>query len=485
MNLSLKEKKSFIIIFSLTCFLIIFALYQSFFRTSSNGFRYLIEETEINKRCENTLKEFKDKIYGSPEAIEDKQHANLDKYQKVLKEMFNPEKDYGNIKKYLPKILTYLIIAIVDIIFIIFWILFCCYSCRKVEKQNSIGCGAKCSFIIFFILCIGVIFLCAMGILYYPYLTKSLNGLACSMYRLIYDFLYGTNKNDNISWVGLNDILDNINKINNDHSYDDSYDDVLPNIKKLNDTFTKIIDENLEDLEEILKKMDNLYPINSIFIFGGVGIFNLLGLLAMFILFVCECKCMSCLFHLFWNIEIIFIIETFFLSAILGSFSVASKDLSKILIDHRDNLNDKLLFNLSEFNNTVDICLNKNGSILSVILGGKENQFYNEINAQNKSLYNCSFFKMDYNILVGELDDRISKKLYYVSLLLIIIDAAGIVSIFFGITIYNSQKEYYPPNTENMDVNINNNRMMNNRVDMSTENLKRNNNAIVFSKNIK
>ena len=478
MNLSLKEKKSFIIIFSLTCFLIIFALYQSFFKTSSNGLRYLIEETKINKRCEKTLDDFKDEIIGSPGTIKVKEPVILNNYQKALKEIIQ-EKDYGKIKKYLPRILTYLIIAIVDIIFIILWILFCCYSCRKVEKQKSIGCGAKCSFIIFFILCIGVIFLCAMGILYYPYLTKSLNGLACSVYRLVYDFLHGTNENDNIHWVGLYDIYKNITDINNGNFYKDAKD----YIERINATFTEIIDNNLDDLEDIIKIMDN--PINSIVIFGGVGIFNLLGLLAMFILFVCECKCMSCLFHLFWNIEIIFIIATFFLSAILGSFSVASKDLSKILIAHRDNLNEKFIFNFTEVNNTVDECLNGNGNILSVILGYKEEQFYNEINVQNKSLYNCSFFKRDYNILVNELDGRITKKLYYVSLLLIIIDAAGIVSIFFGITIYNSQKEYYPQNTENMDVNINNNRMMNNRADMSTENLKRNNNQIVFSKNIK
>jgi len=480
MNLSLKEKKSFILIFSLTCFLIIFALYQSFFKASSNRLRFLIEETETNKRCEKTLDDFKDEINGSPEDIEDKKSVGLDKYQKVLKEMIQ-DNNYVKIRKYLPRILTYLIIAIVDIIFIILWILFCCYSCRKVEKQKSIGCGAKCSFIIFFILCIGVIFLCAMGILYYPYLTKSLNGLACSVYRLVYDFLYGTNENENIFWIGLDNISKNITNINNDHSYDD----VFQNILKINATFHNINNKNLEDLEDILKKMDDLYPINSIVIIGGVGIFNLLGLLAMFLLFVCECKCMSCLFHLFWNIEIIFIIVTFFLSAILGSFSIVSKDLSKILIYQRNHTNEKFIFNFTEVNNTVDECLNRDGNILSVILGDKEEQFYNEINIQNKSLYNCSFFKMDYNILVGELGGRINKKLYYVSLLLIIIDAAGIVSIFFGITIYNSQKEYYPPNTENMDVNINNNRMMNNRVDMSTENLKRNNNAIVFSKNIK
>ena len=461
----------------MTCFLIIFTLHQSFYKTSANGLRYLIEEEKI-KRCDKTLKDFKEEILGSPDDIEDKPPDELDKYQKILKEIFQ-EKKYGKLTKYLPRILTYLIIAIVDIIFIIFWILFCCYSCKKVEKQNNIGCGAKCAFIIFFILCIVVIFLCAMGIIYFPYLTKSLNGLACSVYKLVFDFLQGTEKNEYIPWIGLNNILKNLTNINSDNFYNDA----IQNIERINTTLNEIKNKSLEDLEIILKKMDDLYPISSIVIFGGVGIFNLLGLLAMFLIFVCECKCMACLFHLFWNIEIIFIIVTFFLSSILGTFSIASKDLSQILIYQKHNLSD--IFNISEINNEIDICLNGNGNILSNILEDKESQFYDDMNIQNKSLYNCSFFKIDYNILVGELDGRIKKKLYYVSLLLIIIDVVGIVSIFFGITIYNSQKEYYPPYTNNMDVNINNIRMMNNRVDISTENLKKQNNEYAFSKNIK
>ena len=478
MNLSLKEKKSFILIFSLICFLIIFTLHQSFYKTSANGQRYLIEEEQKIKRCDKTFQDFKEEIPKSPDDIDDKHLYKLDKYQEILKEMIQ-EQECGKLTKYLPRILTYLIIAIVDIIFIIFWILFCCYSCKKVEKQNNIGCGAKCAFIIFFILCIVVIFLCAMGIIYFPYLTKSLNGLACSVYKLVFDFLQGTEKNEYIPWIGLNNILKNITNINSDNSYNDA----IQNIKRINNKLNEINDNQLEDLEKILKKMDDLYPISSIVIFGGVGIFNLLGLLAMFLIFVCECKCMSCLFHLFWNIEIIFIIVTFFLSSILGTFSIASKDLSQILIYQKHNLSD--IFNISEINNEIDICLNGNGNILSNILEDKEKQFYDDMNIQNKSLYNCSFFKIDYNILVGELDGRIKKKLYYVSLLLIIIDVVGIVSIFFGITIYNSQKEYYPPYTNNMDVNINNIRMMNNRVDISTENLKKQNNEYVFSKNIK
>jgi len=48
----------------------------------------------------------------------------------------------------------------------------------------------------------------------------------------------------------------------------------------------------------------------------------------------------------------------------------------------------------------------------------------------------------------------------------------GIVSIFIGISVYNSQKEYHPPLSYNLNVDINNNnRVINNRVDLSSESL--------------
>ena len=239
-----------------------------------------------------------------------------------------------------------------------------------------------------------------------------------------------------------------------------------------------------------MEDLDCLYPYNSYIYFGGVAIFNLLGLLSMFLIFVCECKCMSCLFHTFWNIEIIFIIATFAISAVLGSFSVASKDLSKILLNQKNQtfFNSTLIFNFSEISEQINICLNEKGDFYSNLfkykdfhndLEEKTNMVLNEIELKNE--YNCSFFEMDYKILADELSDTIAKKLYFISLLFIIVDAAAIVSIFFGITIYNSQKSYYPPKEINVNIDnrIPNN---NNRVDLSTENLKRQNNEVIFSK---
>ena len=292
-------------------------------------------------------------------------------------------------------------------------------------------------------------------------------------------------KNDEIKWIGLNEIYNNITSLDSR-----DYHNGLEIIQNLNETFTEIKEENFNDFEDVLKIFDDSGLYISIGIFGGIALFNLLGLISMFFIFVCECKCMSCLFHLFWNIEIILIIGTFALSSGLGTFSIVSKDLSKILKYQRNHLDEPFILNFTEINSTLNVCLNKDGDLINQIFGEERAEdFYTQMKGDSdeeiRGLYNCAYFRMDYNIITEELEDVIAKKLYFMSLLLIIIDAVGIVSIFIGITVYNSQKEYYPPSADNLNVNINNNRVINNRVDLSTENLKRQNNEVIFNKNIK
>ena len=488
MKISLKGKKSYILLFSLTCALIIFTLHKSFniaSSNSSNSIRNLIEQDEYKCRCDNTLKKFKDKYRESPNEIGNV--TSLEKYERTLKEVLQ-DKKFGNIRKYLPRIIIYLIVAIIDIIFIIFWILFCCYSCRTVGKQNRIGCGAKCSFIIYFILCLVVIGFCVLGIIYYPCFTKGLNNLGCSIYKMVFHSLYGfDDKNENIHWIGLDAIYKNITDLE-----DPAYDNALRTIDEMTKTFSDINNKTLKDLEEVLEKVYDKRLPTSIVIFGIIALFNLLGLISMFLIFVCECKCMSCLFHLFWNIEIILIIATFFLSACIGTAGIMSKDLSTILKYQKNNLNETCIIDLSEINDNINICLNGDGDLITYILEDRADNFYAQMRENSsfnpevniREFYNCEYFKLDYNIITEELKDTIAKKLYFMSLLLIIIDVAGIVSIFFGITVYNSQKEYCPPPSNEMNVNINNNRMLNNRADLSTENLKRQNNEVIFNKKI-
>ena len=151
-----------------------------------------------------------------------------------------------------------------------------------------------------------------------------------------------------------------------------------------------------------------------------------------------------------------------------------------------NNESNNFIFNFTELREEINISINGDGNLYSHIFREKEEQmFKNELEKKDLNVteylngYNCSFFKMDYIIMVDELSDTISKKLYFSSLLFIILDVAGIISIFLGITVYNSQKDYSPPDSK--DVNVNN-RMQNNRIDLSTENLKKPNNEIIFSK---
>ena len=455
--------------------IIFFALYKNLGSSPSNGLRNLIEYNDFEDRCKD-LKNKLEKDYSEEEEEFEWNKENLEGYQNTLKEIIQ-DKEYGKISKYLPRILTYLIVAIVGIIFIIFWIVFCCFACKTVGRQDSVGCGAKCCFIIYLILCLAVIFFCVMGIIYTSPLKQTLNSLACSTYKLVFETL--PDKDDDEpkvdSWIGLYNISDELNDL-----YPNSYEDKKSIVQNMISTFEDIKSETLNDTEKIMKHVDHLDIYNSLIGFGGIALFNFFGLLSMFLIFVCQCKCMSCLYHIFWNIEIIFIICTFFISAIIGSLSNVSKDISEILSSQIYSLNQSnankmdFIFNFSEIGGPVNACIFGEQNLYSYIF----KDHANDNDLKNKS--NCTFFEEDFKIIVYGLKETVSKKLFYVSLLYIIADVVGIVSIFLGITIYNSQKGYNPPN--DINVNINNRMPINNRIDLSTENLKRQNNEIIFSK---
>ena len=484
---SLNKNKN--LIFSLIISIIFFSLLVNTNSSLSDKLRNLIEEKEVKDRCDKTLDKFKKKYSKSPEFVSN--NTNLDKYEKVLKDIIVKEK-YEKIKNYLPKIVISLIIAVIGVIFIIIWILFCCYACKDVDKQNNIGCGAKCAFFIYFILCIGIIGFCIVGYIYIPYLNKTLNGTSCATYKLVFDFLEGTNGTFiDSNWTGLIELEATLSNYS-EFSY--GLSKVQSIINDLNGN-----KKHLDTIEKIMSKWDKLNPYILIPFFAGLFFFNLFSLISLFFLFVCNCKCMSCFFHFFWNIEIILIIVTFFLSSILQACSVVSKDVSKILINQKNSSNildieNNFIFEYNNINDLIDLCLNGNGDLYNYIFdefGGKKfcdlnyNNDCSDSNYENLiDTFNCTFFRTDYNVLIDELKNSLSKKLYFMSLILIIIDAAGIVSIFFGILVYNSQKEFYPSQTEQANI-YNNNRMMNNRIDLSTENLKKQNNEIIFPKYIK
>ena len=477
MKYTRKEKRIYVLLFSMSCFLIIFALYKNLGSSPSNG-RNLIESKDVQERCGKGREELENEYKKEPHNF-DLNITKIEKYHDALRNVIE-KKEYKQITKYLPRVITYLIVAIVGIIFIVFWFVFCCSACKNVGRQNNIGCGAKCCFIIFFILCLGVIFFCVIGIVYTPYLKKTFNGLACYTYKLVFDSYEGLDLEEN-NWIGLKNISGRLNTLEEQDK--NRYREGIETINSMKSTFEEINDKTIDCIEEIMDQIDKLYPYNSFVGFGGIALFNLLGLLSLFLIFVCQIKCMSCLYHIFWNIEMIFIICTFFISAVIGGFSNVSKDISEIFsylsnslnstdVEQKENLS--FILDFSEIQKPLNVCLNGNQDLYSYIF--QDENPLDDI----KDKFNCNFFEKDYKFIVYALRETVPKKLFYISLLYIIADVAGIISIFFGIMIYNSQKGYNP--ADDINVNINNRMPINNRVDLSTENLKRQNNDVIFSK---
>ena len=479
MKYTRNEKRIYVLLFSMSCFLIIFALYKNLGSSPSNGLRNLIKSDEALNRCGEERKELEEEYKKKPLNFA----LNITKkenYHDALRDVIEYKK-YKQITKYLPRVITYLIVAIVGIIFIVFWFVFCCSACKNVGRQNNIGCGSKCCFIIFIILCLGVIFFCVIGIVYTPYLKKTFNGLACYTYKLVFDSYEGLDLEEN-NWIGLKNISGRLNTLEEEDK--NRYREGIETINSMKSTFEEINDKTIDCIEEIMDQIDKLYPYNSFVGFGGIALFNLLGLLSLFLIFVCQIKCMSCLYHIFWNIEMIFIICTFFISAVIGGFSNVSKDISEIFsylsnslkstdVEQKENLS--FILDFTEIQKPLNVCLNGNQDLYSYIF--QDENPLDDI----KDKFNCSFFEKDYKFIVYSLRETVPKKLFYISLLYIIADVAGIISIFFGIMIYNSQKGYNPA-ADDINVNINNRMPINNRVDLSTENLKRQNNDVIFSK---
>ena len=375
MKYTRKEKRIYVLLFSMSCFLIIFALYKNLGSSPSNGLRNLIESNDVQERCDKKSGELEEEYKKKPLNFA----LNITKkenYHDALRDVIENKK-YKQITKYLPRVITYLIVAIVGIIFIVFWFVFCCSACKNVGRQNNIGCGAKCCFIIFIILCLGVIFFCVIGIVYTPYLKKTFNGLACYTYKLVFDSYEGLDLEEN-NWIGLKNISGRLNTLEEQDK--NRYREGIETINSMKSTFEEINDKTIDCIEEIMDQIDKLYPYNSFVGFGGIALFNLLGLLSLFLIFVCQIKCMSCLYHIFWNIEMIFIICTFFISAVIGGFSNVSKDISEIFsylsnslkstdVEQKENLS--FILDFTEIQKPLNVCLNGNQDLYTYIFQGE------------------------------------------------------------------------------------------------------------------
>ena len=543
MSLSIKNKKAQILLFSLTTTVIILALNrnsisESFQKLPLSLRNLVLKEDYAEKRCEKAHKKLLEK-YNEKE-FSKVEFKELTKYQKILKEMIE-EKDFKKAKNYLKRVLIYIIFVIVEVLLIIFWFVFCgCCCCCK--RNSSQGCF-KCNFLIFFLLSIIVILICIGGYIFTPCFYKSINNVLCSFYKLINHFIRGTNEDfPNSSWEGFEGIKnlqtkydENINQIkklkpltensecqedltqlcqnydqyldqlenDGDEKFIKSLDKVIDQIEKVSKTFTDIEKDNIGSVEDNMEYFDKYCKLGLFLLFSVILGFCFFSLLALTGYFVCNIKCLSCLFHVCWNLEMLFIIITMLIGICFGIIGIVSKDAVSLLkfTASSANLNSSDIFLLDiddDYREKIDICFNKNGNLSYALEGingvfgeqfeanfstfeeeykkAKGNpqfkdlkaipkaydelyivfknfkELYEDLNKDNLTkIVNCEFVGWDFKIITDELNDSLAKTLVLFSMIIIVADLVGVISIFFGIIVVSNERS--PSEPEVLDNN--------------------------------
>jgi hypothetical protein len=520
----MNNKKFHILLFSVVCTLIIFSLNKhpsKPLKKLSFNFRNLVTNEDMENRCSKTNKEFKEKYQNG--YFTNINYKELDDYQILIKDVIEGEKlNFETIKSYLPRIFIYGIFLIVDVILIFVWIIYCaCCCCGKNRKSSGSICG-KCSFIIFLILSVSVILLCVLGYFLVPCFTKSIYGVVCSLYKLVFHFLEGTKEDygNEINWQGVEGIdhlLDKFDLINRISKFDcDDGDSLCSSYKNFFEDFKKERDDNnglIEKLKNAKKEIDSAsgvfkslkssqlssietyiedykkyFKCSLFYLFLAIFLFSFLCLLFLIIYFACNCECISCLFHVFWNIEMIIIIATMLVGILFGIFGVVSKDGVSILkyATSWDNLNNSNPFILKDINDAdmINQCFNGGKGVLVTFEGSYKNemnysefieQYYKlqnseeykdknkidimeaydelysgikamvELNSNLNSkeinkIFDCNYVKYDFNILLDEIKSSVAKLSCLLSLIIIVADLAAAISILFGIIVINNYK---------------------------------------------
>ena len=346
-------------------------------------------------------------------------NVTLDRYQDVLKNIFQ-EKKFGLIKKYLPRIFIFFIFSIVDILLIVIWIIFCSCSCGKKQKSPYGGC-TKFFFFILFIFSIIVVIICIYGYTLPACVYSSINGVICSVYKLVYHFNDGTNNEiPDSNWEGFTKIIDLIegydiaqtkliileqrnieNECQNNEVkeicilYKDIitfYDNFFLSLKEsknktesFSEVFFNLKNETLDDIENIMGNFDKYFKLGLFILFSVILAFCLFGLLSLIAYFCYNCNCLGCLFHFFWNLEMLIIIIAILIGVAFGTVGVISKDTVSILqyAISFDNLKEEKPF-LLDFKNEsifeIDTCFNGDGDLYSLL--------FNSIESYNNNIGN-------------------------------------------------------------------------------------------------
>lgn len=563
MSLSIRNKKTQILLLSFAFTFIIFALNKKSNKSLPNApfnLRILLSSEDVNIRCEKAPKNFLNQYNVSEIPTEDPEE--LSEHQKVLKNIIhNKEYNFNSIKKYIPRILIFFIFLIVDILFIIMWFVFCGCCCCCGKKTNAGGC-AKCLFFLFCFFSAISILICVVGFIISPSIYKSINGVMCSLYKLVFHFIEGTKDEISFSdWKGLEGINDLILKYESTHNktnklpnkefygedcsgqddpYCKAYEEIIGKLKSNNDIstnlekmkvqitsisskFSDIKDNTLDSVEKIMEFIDCYYKLGMIILFAAIAAMCLLGILSLTPYFCCNYSCISCLYHLFWNIEMLVIIITLLIGVCLGIVGIVFKDAVPLLnyAKSSDNLgsDNPFLLDLDKDNrDKINICFNGNGDLSTLIgedLQSKDiNEYSSNFKTQYKELKNespqrenlvkaydqlnviinelvelnnnlskeqmsklldCKFIRVDLSITLGEIEDSLSKKLLLFSIVIIIADLGAFVSILFGLLFvvnYKGPNEFEEVKSHERN-NKSHSRDTKNKMDSSSENLRK------------
>ena len=302
---------------------------------------------------------------------------------------------------------------------------------------------------------------------------------------------------------------------------------MIDKIEKVSKTFTDLEKYNIGSLEDNMEYFDKYCKLGLFLLFSVILGFCFFSLLALTIYFVCNIKCLSCLFHLFWNLEMLFIIITMIIGICFGIVGIVSKDAVSVLkyTVSSENLNSNDIFLLDiehEYREKIDICFNKNGNLsyaLENINGEfgeqfeanfksfegnytkiKENpqikelkdipkaydelykvfknfkELYEDLNKENLTkIVNCEFVGWDFKIITDELNDSLAKTLVLFSMIIIVADLLAVISIVFGIIVVSnesspSEPEVLDNNSRQVKIHL---REDKNNMDSSSANLRK------------
>jgi hypothetical protein len=528
--------------------------------------RNLLSGEDVTKRCEKAPKDFLNKYNATTELppVEEIKLSDLSESQLMLKGIIEGEKvNFNTIKKYIPKILIFFIFLIVDAFFIIMWFVFCgcCCCCGKKNKPFAGGC-AKFLFFLFCFFSVISILICVIGFIVSPSIYKSINGVLCSLYKVVFHLIEGVNGEIPISdWKGLDGINDLISKYEKSEqniknlptiegcqgsdNYCTAYNKILTELKDVlnsdssskldpfkdkitsfSSEFTSIKDKTFDSVENIMQKIDDYYKLATIILFSALAGLCLLGMLTLVPYFCCNYGCISCLFHLFWNIQMLLIIITVLIAICLGVVGIVCKDAISLLnysVSSKNLENEKpfLLDFLGEHKDKIDICFNKNGDISSLFISEElhnaeietksgefkteysdnkdKDEFKQNVNLakayeqldkeidviielnnnlkrdQLSNILNCQFMRVDYDIITKEINDCLAKTLVLFSIIIILSDLASFVSILFGLLFvinYKGQNDFEEVKSHERN-NKSQSRDTRNKMDSSSENLRK------------